>query len=186
MLKNIFLFSIGICLSLALGCSGEDGETGLQGPAGKDGADGQDGQDGNANVIASEWIDIEWTEKVTAEWAYMDIPVEGIMEYVENGGIAMMYLKTADTIILGLPFTSSFEGGSSYYFRYGKFSTDDVIWEGFRFNMQGHGTAINVAQSLDYAVRYVLVPANMAQANGMASKMPKTYEETVSLLGISY
>ncbi|MBA4746143.1 MAG: collagen-like protein [Muricauda sp.] len=185
LLKSIILFSMGICLSLALGCSGEDGETGAQGPAGKDGVDGQDGQDGNANVIASEWIDIEWTEKITTEWAYMAIPVEGIMEYVENGGIAMMYLKTADSVVVGLPFTSSSQGGSSYYFRYGKFSSGESEWEGFRFTMQGHGTAINIAE-INYAVRYVLVPANMVHTNGLADKMPESYEEAVSLLELNH
>ncbi len=176
-LKNILLFSIGVCLSLALGCSGEDGETGAQGPAGKDGVDGQDG---NANVIASEWMQIVWSYTNGEDYAYMNILVEEIMEFVEKGGIVMLYLRNDlnGTTVSALPVTYS--SGISYDFSYGEFPNNI---EGIRLFVD-HPNYDLLENNPNLRVRYVLVPANMAQANGMVGKIPKSYEEAVSLLGL--
>ncbi len=55
------LMMIFTIASLSVGCEGEDGEDGMNGINGIDGIDGVQGpagEDGNANVIASDWLDL--------------------------------------------------------------------------------------------------------------------------------
>ena len=63
------VFSLIFIASLFLACSKEDGKDGATGPAGTqgeqgvagtDGADGEQGETGSANVIYSDWIDVDY------------------------------------------------------------------------------------------------------------------------------
>src|SRR5690606_17598402 len=107
----LYLF-VGLSVML-VSCSGEDGETG---PAGKDGIDGKDGEDGNANVIVSDWMPLVWDYTDGVDYAWMDIPVEDIMDFVESGGIVMVHLRNDlnGSSVKALPIYSF----NSYYFSY--------------------------------------------------------------------
>jgi len=67
-MKNLILKTKFVVTSLLIvlfiSCDGEDGAmgpAGQNGIDGTDGANGSDGQDGNANVIASDWFDVNWS-----------------------------------------------------------------------------------------------------------------------------
>lgn len=64
----------------------------------EDGQDGQDGADGTM-VTASDWMPIEFTTINEEETnALMDIPVEGLQNFAEEGGVCLLYLRGFQTI----------------------------------------------------------------------------------------
>ncbi|MCB0389183.1 MAG: hypothetical protein KDD23_11305, partial [Winogradskyella sp.] len=91
---NFFLnrFMAFTLLFLISACSVEDGV---------DGTDGEDGQDGNANVITSDWFQIQYDDMSGANpptWGAMiltneDIPEVDLEDFVETGGVALVYFK---------------------------------------------------------------------------------------------
>ncbi len=59
---NLFTITL-VAMVLALTSCNTEGPTGPQGtpgPQGPQGTPGEDGEDGTANVIYSEWMDLDW------------------------------------------------------------------------------------------------------------------------------
>ncbi|WP_421823622.1 hypothetical protein [Flagellimonas oceanensis] len=156
-------------------CSGEDGETG---PPGKD---------GNANVIVSDWMPIVWTwaDYQTAD-AFMDVPVEDMTSYLDNGDVVVMYIKNYSRVE-ALP--SSFSSGY-LSFDFGTFPASESFetndFEGFRFYSEGNLSILNIFQndSEKIDVRYVLVPANVVETTGLSMDSKLNLEETMELIGM--
>ncbi len=167
----ILLLFLGLG-TILISCSGEDGKDGINGEM------GPAGQDGNANVIASEWMPFVWDHTDGVDYAWMDIPVEGIMDFVESGGIVMLYLRNDlnGSSVKALPIYSS----DSYYFSYGRFG---ISFIGIRVYVYSSNLDL-VENNPEIRVRYVLVPANVAQTSGIANNMPKTFDEAATLLGL--
>lgn len=187
--RNMVLFTMGLCLSL-LGCSGEDGTDGVNGEQGPPGADGADGKDGNANVIVSDWMQITWDElnqlvPPTLGAMYIDeiTGVNDITAFMETGGIVLFYLKRD----LGVGYISvllPYQEGTDRIYANVAISTDP------NYTLAGlviHGESIDVTKyenNNDYMIRYLLVPANVAQASDLINKMPENFDEATTLLGL--
>ncbi len=174
--KSAIYCLLGLWLTL-YSCSGEDGATG---PAGKD---------GNAEVIVSDWITIKWTYKNPLEGkAFMDIPVENINSYVENGGVALMYYKNDKNARI-LPF--KFSEFDYFDFGFGSFVKNDnyqtEAFTGFRVYFDGVPVTVNILENeTEYTgLRYVLVPPSIASTTGVSSNSFADYEETMELLGLN-
>lgn len=157
--------------TILISCSGEDGKDGINGEM------GPAGQDGNANVIVSDWMPLVWNYTNGYTIARMDIPIEGIMDYVESGGVVMVYLRddSNGTHVQALPIYSN----NSYYFHYGKYGASFFgIWV-----WAVHSDLDSIENNPEIRLRYVLVPANVANASGIADRSPISFDEAASLLG---
>ena len=170
--KKIATYLVLSSVLIIFSCSGEDGET---------------GPPGNANVIVSDWMPIVWTwaDYQTAD-AFMDIPVEDMTSYLDNGGVVMMYIKNYSRV-KALP--SSFSSGY-LSFDFGTFPASESFetnaFEGFRYYSEGNLSILNIFQndSENIGVRYVLVPANVVETTGLSLDSKVNFEETMELLGM--
>lgn len=62
LLKTLTYVTLSIMVALTVSCSAEDGRNGIDGEMGPQGEQGPAGQDGNANVIASDWFQVQYDE----------------------------------------------------------------------------------------------------------------------------
>lgn len=191
LVKTFIYTTLAIMIALNLSCSAEDGRNGIDGEMGPQGEQGPAGQDGNANVIASDWFQVQYDEISGANpptWGAMifqndDIPEVDLEEFVETGGALLVYAKLyegndeTDYIILSTPTTFG----------------DLTFISGFRNNETGIALAIQIegtnVSSLEnipnLTFRYVLIPAATAQAFKLNSgNFPKTFNEAVTLFGL--
>lgn len=62
-MKNVFksLFLACTLAAFNFGCTGEDGALGPAGANGTNGTNGTNGKDGNANVVYTDWKEIDWS-----------------------------------------------------------------------------------------------------------------------------
>lgn len=188
LLKTLTYVTLSIMVALTVSCSAEDGLNGIDGEMGPQ---GEQGQDGNANVIASDWFQVQYDEISGANpptWGAMifqndDIPEVDLEEFVETGGALLVYAKLyegndeTDYIILSTPTT---------------FGNLTFI-SGFRNNETGIALVIQIESNdvssfeniPNLTFRYVLVPATTAQAFKLNSgNFPKTFNEAVTLFGL--
>ncbi|MCX2678444.1 hypothetical protein OOZ15_00685 [Galbibacter sp. EGI 63066] len=181
--KLAFFAFLGFSLTLT-SCSSEDG---LDGVDGEMGPQGPDGQDGNANVTASNWFTIEWDNAIpTLSEMYVDIPE--ITDLVDNGGMVLMYLKTDfgndNSIIHPLPF----DADDDIVFKYLTVNAPSENKVGILVRLEdpgANGVYVEVQNNPDYTLRYVLVPATMAQAfNFNNGGIPKTFDQASTLFGL--
>lgn len=184
----LYLF-VGLSVML-VSCSGEDGETG---PAGKDGIDGKDGEDGNANVIVSDWMHIKWNIVDT----YYDPPRYGLMNFqeipgiddldafMETGGVVLFYLKHA--FINGIYTRTTmlpYQEDSDHIYTYYATTTAPQIYVAGLILRAESDDVTQFENNDDYLIRYVLVPANVAEASGLADKIPENFNEAAAMLGL--
>ncbi|MEQ5792629.1 collagen-like protein [Muricauda sp. NFXS6] len=181
----LYLF-MGLSITL-VSCSGEDGEMGPQGPPGKDGVNGTngiDGQDGNANVVASDWQLIQWDEPVPdLGEMFIETPEVNIGDFVESGSVVLVYLKyKVDTYnyIHMLPFSLE----TAFFDFYIK---DTPTENGIVVRMADPGlNVLNIQNDETFMLRYILIPANVAETSGIADKMPQSFGEAAALLGLDH
>ncbi|MFN3138873.1 MAG: hypothetical protein ACE37L_14370 [Allomuricauda sp.] len=166
---------------LLTSCSPEDGKDGIDGIDGKDGAQGPAGQDGNANVIASDWQTIQWDEGSLPNFGTMLIDVKDIdlEEFIATGGVVMVYLRFRQEgvfdEIVPLPFTDA-----ETYFYFSIFSNESV--SGVLLRATNPNDSIFVYEDTEtFTVRYVLVPANVSEANELNLN---NYKEASKILGL--
>jgi len=170
---------------LFVSCSGEDGVDGATGPQ------GPAGQDGNANVIASDWFQLQYDRMDginPPRWGIMklkneDIPEVDLVEFVEEGGIVLIYTKIYESmaedyyVVLPIPTTYgnlTFISGFEY--------SDSEL--GLLIRMESPDVSM-LENIPNLTFRYVLIPANLAQSiNINSNNIPETYSEVISLLGI--
>jgi len=171
-IKKLSTYLLLSFVFILFSCSGEDGET---------------GPPGNANVMVSDWMPIVWTWADFQEGeAFMDIPVEDMSEFVEDGGAALLYYKSSQ-IVRVLPIVNEFE---IYEYDFGTYLKNDNFqteaFEGFRFHYDGLPTTINILQNdpESFRVRYVLVPANVVETTGLSVESNLNFDETMDLLGM--
>ncbi|MBO0331578.1 hypothetical protein [[Muricauda] lutisoli] len=176
--KLVFYLLMGLTITLT-SCSGKDGADGEsikgdQGPA---------GIDGNANVITSNWKQIQWSDPVPSEGnMYLDVPEVNLAEFVETGGLVMMYFQVTSTesvVTYALPFMYKTASLSFYT------QTTDVA-DNIVLNMKDpdEQSIYDVQNTESFKIRYVLVPANVADQTGLADNIPPTFEDAKFLLGI--
>ncbi|AEM71066.1 hypothetical protein Murru_2027 [Allomuricauda ruestringensis DSM 13258] len=187
----LYLF-LGLSITL-VSCSGEDGKDGINGeigPQGPAGQDGADGQDGNANVVVSEWMQFAFDNKEDADpptygdmhFEDEDIPEVDINAFLENGGVALFYVRisyVSSTQTGQLPY----QLGSLTWETWMETSTDPDAVNGFIVRAYANDV-ITMENTDTYMLRYVLIPANVAEETGIADKMPESFGEAAALLGL--
>lgn len=158
---------------MSTGCEGPAGPVGPEGPPGAQGEQGLQGEQGNANIIYSDWMEIEWAEGSTDTSKELAIPESQITsEYLDSGGLVLMYMKIdgeAATLVYALPMLNA-----TGQFQYSFVAIDSDV----AFGGAGFKGVIFILRSLDGStpipdeiwmnlkVRYVLIPAN----NNLAGK----------------
>ena len=117
----------------------------------------------------------------------MDIPIEDMSTYLDNEGIIMMFFKNYN---YAYPLPVNLTDSAYLKFNYGKYSANENFqseaFEGLRFYYEGNPNNINIFQfdSENIKIRYVLVPANIAETTGLSMDSKTNFEETMELLGI--
>ena len=191
LLKTFSYTTLSIMVALTVSCSAEDGRNGTDGEMGPQGKQGPPGQDGNANVIASDWFQVQYDEISGANpptWGAMifqndDIPEVDLEGFVETGGALLVYAKLyegndeTDYIILSTPTTFgvlTFISGFS--------NTETGVALMIRIESNDVSSLENIP---NLTFRYVLIPAATAQAFKLNSgNFPKTFNEAVTLFGL--
>ena len=161
---------MAILVAFSVSCSPEDGEDGAIGPA---------GEDGNANVVSSDWFSIQFDYTNGAnDYGYMSIEIPNYQEFVNNGGIAMVYMKQTlgnDHIIRPLPFEDVFN-----------FALANVPTEGVENSLiifANQSNVIDLETEPGLTFRYVLIPGNSMNKNAKdLTKM--SYNEVMNHFGI--
>lgn len=182
--KMAFYAFLGLSLTLTA-CSGEDGRDGVDGEMGPQ---GPAGQDGNANVIASDWLLFYWNIESSPTHSEMLIDVPEISEVVENGGMVLMYFKMDLGNGNSFTYTLPYDTGNDIYFNYFIVNAPTVDNVGIAILLDdpnANGVYLDVLNNPDYTLRYVLVPAAMAQAYDFENGgIPETFGEAAALFGL--
>lgn len=191
-LKTLLYVFMAIALMFNLSCSPEDGKDGEPGPQGEQ---GPAGQDGNANVVASDWFEVQFDDMSGATpptWGEMylqndDIPEVDMTDYDENGGVILMYLKQSmpgGTIVFQLPYYS----GTTEIFHL-LADVPGVLEGGLAIRLNASDVS-GYENNPDITFKYVLVPANVAakQSQGKTKNWNdidvNNYEEVIEFLGL--
>ena len=175
---------------LGLEEDGRDGRDGLNGINGTDGQNGmpgeqgEPGEDGNANVQASDWFAIQFDDvDMTLEFGRMDIEIPNTQQFIDDGGVVMMYLKqqypnSNDFAITPLPYGT---GELYLYYTFGDHS-EMYGFEGFVFYANWIGGDITELENGAFTLRYVLIPGTAGRNANVYSKM--SYEEILTHFGL--
>ncbi|WP_418500956.1 hypothetical protein [Flagellimonas sp.] len=112
-----------------------------------------------------------------------EIPgINDITTFLDTGGVVLLYLRRdigLATFTTPLPH----EDGSERLFFYTVTSNDPNV---FVPGLVIRGESINVSSmenNNNYLIKYVIVPANIAQANDLTNNMPESFSEAATLLG---
>jgi hypothetical protein len=192
---NFRILSIIFGALLILSCKGDpgdDGAIGPQGPAGVDGVDGidgVDGSDGNANVMASDWLDLtfpaNWDGVNEARFEHVDA---NITQEVIDSYALLSYVRfsTATTAASSVPFVSL---NSTYEIH------DSMLLGKFVAFAIGNDLASQPNPPTNLSVRYVLIaPSSLAGKTDQPSleSMKKAgidlndYEAVMDHIGLDY
>ncbi len=105
------LLTLLIIITLAACSDGDPGPAGPQGQPGTTGAPGPEGKKGDpgtANVIYSEWLDLEWNGVNETNYRTMRIPEPMITsEFLDKGGISLFFIRVSDgdvTVVVPVPY----------------------------------------------------------------------------------
>lgn len=168
-MKTFFRYCLIALVAIAMtACSPEDGK---MGPAGPQGEQGLPGEDGNANVIASDWMDIVWNFQNEATFKAMHIDAAQITEeFIENGGTILMYLKQKDGnnyAVAPLPYAI---GNDQFIFIY--VNAPSFIPVGIMVQVTSIDTSIPVNEYDDgtYFFRYILIPGGTPAENALVKE----------------
>lgn len=174
-MKNTFylvfitILAIGLASVACEGPSGPDGPQGPQGKQGPEGPQGPRGEEGTANVIYSEWFDVDWNGVNTDTQKTMNIDIPEITEDFLDNGVVLVYAGEPNSYA-ALPM--AFNNYAVYYFtRVGR----------VRLHVRPLSEGTLQVEWIEQ-VRYVLIPG------GLPAKMPagfwKDYEAVAEYFGI--
>lgn len=183
-IKYLLVFSFILVLAGAA-CKGPTGSTGPEGPPGPQGEQGTMGEPGNANIMYSEWMDIEWREEASNNTIkQMPIFESRITEgFLDEGGIVLMFMqfKQSNGIVVHYTLPWITGSGGKFQFLFNAFAGHDE--GGITFMLVSlDKTTIPDDLWENYEVRYVLIPGSV----NLAAKGVKwgDYETIVKYYGI--
>lgn len=184
------------------GPKGDKGDTGEQGATGEPGVEGPQGPAGTANVIYSEWMDFDWNVYDDPSFKQMSIEEPAITEeFLENGGLVLLYLKGSSppdvtATAIALPYITP----SAYMYAGTVILPNPVppldIEAGIIINLEAFdGSATvndfqDVAGSVNYDVRYILIPGGItieeyenssSERTGVANYDYETVKQTFNI-----
>jgi len=144
-ISRLFMYLFMVFAITLTACS-DDGEDGMDGVDGAIGAQGPAGEDGNANVVASDWIDITLED---TNFTFEDVGAGVFTEEIKDAYVILVYGRSSSAgLVLGIPYT---EGVLSYAFAL----IDDI--DALRIiGTTSDGSNFNF--SVIDQVRYVLIP----------------------------
>lgn len=185
-IKYTLSFIIAIALAGFIACEGPAGPQGEEGPQGEQGPEGPQGEQGTANVIYSEWIEVEWNGADEDDYKRMDIIEPMISEEFMRSGTVIMYLLVTGgnaPVVFALPFSTATGQTLAFFMRPDGFSASlpGTFPEesGLSFYIQRDG---GVASGGLDEIRYILIP------DGIPAKMSagfwKDYEAVTEYFGI--
>lgn len=163
------------------GPEGPSGPAGPEGPQGQPGEDGSQGPAGTANVIYSEWMDIDWNVLDGNTVKRMDIDIPQITEeFLEDGGVTLFFVKQSDAVF---PVPMSRDNYTLYFLVSG--AGHELRFIANRFT----GLSGNINVSWIQEVRYVLIPGGVPVGNlegGSQAELDyRDYEVVAEHYGIS-
>lgn len=92
----VVCFAISACEG-SEGPTGPQGPQGIQGPEGTQGIQGPQGEEGTANVIYSDWLDLDWNLVDEPDFKVMIIEDENTSGDFRDSGALIMYYKIVDS-----------------------------------------------------------------------------------------
>jgi hypothetical protein len=175
----ILIFAFTACSDGDPGPTGPQGPQGEQGTQGTQGPGGEKGDPGTANVIYSEWMDVEWNGANDPNYKTMKIPEPMITsEFLEKGGVSLFFIRVISgetTLVVPVPY----QQGSVYLTSVAQIisgvSTLGLI------ALTQDGSSFSEDQFAGLEVRYVLIPGGTLTAGGRASY---SYESLKNLYNI--
>ncbi|WP_435622579.1 collagen-like triple helix repeat-containing protein [Flagellimonas sp.] len=170
--KKFAILGFSTFIMLFLACSSEDGETGPQGPQGEQGIQGEPGANGNANIIASEWLNITFSPILGNTISATLIDNRITTELIENS-VFLLYGRSNATTpqsLISIPLTEPNLGVSLYYVLDASRNQIEILGVYF-------AGATPIPNIIDQ-VRFVIIPANM----GSTSLENLDYEDIISQL----
>jgi len=169
-MKMTKLILVTLLVSFSFSCSPEDGKDGATGPQ------------GNANVIVSDWLQVEFDHvDSNNNYARMLIPIEDFETFLQNGGVVQMYIKQSvdgrQSVTYPLPFYDSSVINYSF-----AILNLDAIGQGIMF-LANNPDVGQLENTPEFTIQYVLIPGNAsARMNLNDSKM--SYQELMKYLDI--
>jgi hypothetical protein len=149
------------------GDPGPVGKQGEQGAQGSQGPQGEKGDPGTANVIYSEWMDIEWNGANEPDYRTMSIPEPMITsDFLEKGGISLFFLRVVSgdiTLVVPVPYQVGSVNLTSVAQIKGAESAVGVM------AMTQDGTSFSEDLFDGVEIRYVLIPGGTLTAGGRVS-----------------
>ena len=179
-ITKVITFLIIVTLSA---CSdGDPGPAGSQGPqglAGAPGPQGEKGDPGTANVIYSEWMDLEWNGINELNYKTMKIEEPLITsEFLEKGGVALFFIRAQEgevTIVIPTPY----QVDKIYLFSASQIASGVSSVGLVATSTDGSDIDEGLLAALD--VRYVLIPGGTLTTGG---RVDTSYESLKALYNI--
>lgn len=162
------------CL-FTMSCTGPEGSVGPAGPQGEQGPagpQGQQGEEGTANVIYSDWININWNSlnEATSKRMLIDEPrVQG--DFMDQGTI-LMYLKqevSGNRVIVTLPYTIGTDFVERSIISYGIVDAPDLDLIGIYVTNEEVDDSTPLSDLAGFQIRYILIPG------GVPAKMREAF-----------
>ena len=144
------------------GPKGDTGEAGPTGPAGSQGEQGPAGEDGNANVWASEWIPIEWSNPLPS-YASMRHYDNRLSRDINNSSAVIIYGREIRDAGSGrirhniFPLPHEINDQKYFY----EFQEQPAVENKYVLYLRAESTD-GTAQTFDYfdEIQYIVIPQN--------------------------
>lgn len=157
----LFLCLMGFGL-IAASCEGPAGPEGPRGFQGEQGPEGPRGPEGNANIMYSEWMDIEWSEDSSDSQKEMGIRESRItVDFLNAGGFVLMFIKAESNGIVQLYTLPLETGNGNFLYRFNTFAAEGDDGGLLFYILSLDGTAIPEEAWKGFQIRYVLIPGSV-------------------------
>lgn len=176
------LFVPVLALIVAGGCEGPEGDEGPEGPPGAQGIQGEQGPQGDpgtANVIYSDWLQLEgvWRDSTFfgVDWKVNHLTVPDLTQEVIDNGVVLCYGEFSNNVV-PLPYYSK-----SYILTF-TLDLNKIIFMTSNPDFTG-----GVSLSSSFNFRYIIIPGGVA-ATGTKSTIDYSklsYKEVCSLFNIA-
>jgi len=161
--STTFLIAIAMISLSACG----DGDPGPVGPQGEQGIVGEKGDAGTANVIYSEWMDIDWNSANDPNYKTMSIPEPMITtDFLEKGGVSLFFLRVVSgdvTLVVPIPY----QQGDVYLTSVAQIKAGVSAVGVMAMTHDGSPFSEDLFEGVE--IRYVLIPGGTLTAGGRAS-----------------
>lgn len=174
MKKLIYSFFVpALALAFIIGCEGPEGP---QGEQGIQGIQGEQGDPGTANVIYSDWSQLEgaWRDSVIfgGNFKVNHLTAPELTQAIMDYGVVLCYVKYG-THNVPLPYTNS-----SYTLGF-HIDLGRIIFSTLKPDLTGGVVLINTMQ-----FRYVLIPGGVAATKSTVDYTKLTYEQICTVFDI--